>query len=121
MAKKDTQDTQVEKNGGTAGGFFQAVYRLRGILLSVPVAAAAIIMAIYSSRILPDQVGIFMQANGQFQFILSRPVAILAPLAITLVCLTITMCCRRVIYPWLVSLFSLVIPPLLWFTSFLAG
>lgn len=121
MAKKDIKKTEVTEEGGTASGFFQTVFRLRGILLSVPVAAAAIIMAIYSSRILPEQVGVFMQTNGQYQFMLSRPVAILAPLAITLVCLTITMCCRRVIYPWLISLFSLVIPALLWFTSILAG
>ena len=102
-------------------GFFPTVFRLRGLLLSVPVALIAAIMAFYSARILPDQVGVFMQANGQYQFMLSKPLAILIPLAVTLLCVTITLCCRKVTYPWLISLFSLVMPPLLWFTSLLAG
>ena len=114
MGKKET-NTQ-EKTG-----FFHTIFRLRGVLLSVPVAIIAAVMAIYSAKILPAEVGVFMQTDGQYQFMLTRPLAILIPLALTLVCVTITLCCRKVTYPWLISLFSLVVPPLLWFTSLLAS
>ena len=106
-----------ETQKGGAKNFFKMLYKLRGVFLSLPIAVIAVFMALNSLRILPEQVGFFLQADGQFQYFVSRDLAILVPAAVTLICLVITSLSQKVIYPWLISLFSLALPLILWFTN----
>ena len=74
-------------------------------------------LAVRNMAQLPEQVGINLQANGEYALVVSRGVAVMGPLAVTAVCLLMMFCSRRVTYPWLISLFSLVLPLLLVVTN----
>lgn len=92
-------------------------YRLRSILLSIPVAVAAIALAMRNLRQLPTEVGINMLANGEYQWVISRSMAAWTPVAVTGVCLLMMFLSKKVLYPWLISVFSLVLPLVLLFTN----
>jgi len=93
------------------------LYRLRGVLLAIPVAAVAIKLALQNAERLPETVGINLLANGEYAYMISRDVAVMGPLAVTALCLLLMFCSRRVLYPWLISLFTLVLPLLIWVTN----
>lgn len=88
-------------------------YKLRSVLLAIPVAIGAVVLAIRNMAQLPAQVGINLLASGEFALTISRGVAVMGPLAVTALCLLLMFVSRRVVYPWLISLFSLVLPVLL--------
>lgn len=96
-------------------------YRLRSVVLAIPVAVAAVFLAIYNMATLPAMVGIDLQATGEYAQTISKGVAVMGPLALTAVCLLLTFCSRKVLYPWLISVFSLVLPLLLMLTSTFPG
>ncbi len=101
--------------------FWKWAYRLRSVILAIPVAAAAVILAIHNQAMLPSSVGIQIQANGEYASMVSRSVAVLGPLAVTAVCLLMVFCSRKVLYPWLISLFSLALPLLIYITNTFPG
>lgn len=92
-------------------------YRLRSILLALPVMVTAVVLAVYNSINLPEFVGLNVQTSGEYVTVITRSAAVLGPLAVTAVCLLLMFCSKKVLYPWLISLFSLVIPLLFLFTS----
>lgn len=92
-------------------------FKLRSVLLAIPVAVAAIALAIKNNARLPAEVGLNMQASGEYAQFVSRNLAVMGPLAVTAVCLLMMFCSRRVVYPWLISLFSLILPIFIWFTN----
>lgn len=96
-------------------------YKLRSVLLAVPVAIGAIVLALFNFANLPDSVGINIQASGEYADTISKAVAVFGPLALTAVCLLMVFCSRKVLYPWLISLFSLVLPLLIYITNFFPG
>ena len=61
--------------------------------------------------------GINLLPNGQYEYLISRSLAVVAPLAVTGVCLLMMWLSRRTIYPWIISIFSLVLPLLIWVTN----
>lgn len=92
-------------------------YKLRSILLSIPVAVVAIALAVRNLTQLPTEVGINMLANGEYQWMISRGMAACIPVAVTAVCLVMMFLSKKVLYPWLISVFSLALPLVLWFTN----
>ena len=66
---------------------------------------------------LPAQVGIDLQASGEYAQMISKSVAVMGPLALTAVCLLLMFTSRKVLYPWLISIFSLVLPLLILITN----
>ncbi len=122
----------MEKAGGFCKTAYQKLsiicgylYKLRAIILAAPVAAAAAVLAFINVDRLPDAVQITTVAiDTQAQDSLfgclvtgvdyiSKEVAILAPLVLTVLCLLLTLCSKRTLYPWLISVFSLALPLLL--------
>ena len=97
------------------------IYRLRSVMLAIPVAVGAVVLAIYNHSHLPDEVGINIQASGEYAEMISKNVAVLGPLAVTAVCLLMVFLSRKVLYPWLISLFSLVLPILIYITNIFPG
>ena len=89
---------------------YKWAYKLRSVLLAIPVAVTASILAVRTMSKLPVKVGFEMQPSGEFAYLVSRNVAVLGPLAVTAVCLLLKFCSKRVVYPWLISLFSLLLP-----------
>ncbi len=92
-------------------------YKLRSFVLSIPVFVCAGVLAIRNARQLPEMVGVNMLANGEYQWFISRGAAVMIPFAVTTVCLILMFCSKKILYPWLISLFSLVLPLVVWLTN----
>ena len=86
------------------------IVKLRKIILAVPVAWAAIVLAMRNLAKLPPLVGLDLQADGTFGIQLGRLPAVLAPLVVTAICLLLLFCSKRTLTPFLVSVFSLALP-----------
>ena len=118
MSNNTEKTSSSGANAGTViGKIFQIIYKLRGVLLSIPVAVAAIVLAVRNQANLPEMVGINIQATGEYAQMISKSTAVWAPLGVTALCLVFVLCSRKVVYPWLISLFSLVLPLFIWFTN----
>jgi len=117
MEKKRNQKAGGRGFVDTVKNIWDWMFRMRAVLLSVPVIIAAIVLAIINISRLPDKVGLDMLASGDFQFLIGKGVAVMFPLALTCVCLLLVFCSKKVAYPWLISVFSLALPIVLWLTN----
>ena len=93
------------------------LFRLRKLVLAAPVAYAAVRLALYNRENLPEQVGINLQSSGDFAQMITRDVAVMGPLGLTAACLLLMFCSRKAMYPWAISVFTLVLPILILFTN----
>lgn len=89
------------------------VFRLRKLFMGIPVLLAAMELAEYSRENLPETVGFNIQASGEFAQMISRDTAVYGPLGLTCACLVLMFLSRRTIYPWLISIFTLILPILI--------
>ncbi len=101
-------------------------YKLRGVFMAVPVAVTAVILAFFNALRLPETIMIHVPSFAEDEVIvklleLDKGTAIFAPLLITAVCLLLMFCSRRQVYPWLISVFTLVVPVFLLFVSVFPG
>ena len=103
------------------GRFFgkvgKVIYWIRKILLAIPVVIGALHTVQYVQERLPERVGLLIQESGAYTYVLSRDVAINGCLVITAACLLLMFISRRTIYPWLISIFSLILPVALLITN----
>ena len=58
-------------------------------------------------------VGIDLMSNGAFAMTISRELAVTGPLVVTIACLVLMLISRKVLYPWAVSVFTLILPVVL--------
>ena len=93
------------------------IMQYKKLFLATPIAAMAIILAIQNLFKLPALVGFLQDANGEFAFEMIREVAVLAPLVVTALCLLLMFVSKRTLTPWMVSLFSLILPLLILITN----
>ena len=93
------------------------IYRIRSVFLALPVAWAALKLADYNAEHLPEQVGLNLLSNGAFATFISRDLAVTAPLVVTAACLVLMCVSRKALYPWAVSIFTLILPILLLFSN----
>lgn len=89
------------------------IYRLRGLFLAIPVVYAALEIAKYNWEHLPQVVGINLQSSGAFADYVTREMAVYGPLGLTAACLVLMLCSRKVMYPWAISILTLILPFLL--------
>ena len=107
--------------------FYSWIYKLRSVFLAIPVGIAAVVIALDNAVRLPSSVALELpQLSKSGELILEtvlmdKSLAVIVPLLITAMCLLLMFCSRRVIYPWLISIFSLVLPLFLYFTSIFPG
>lgn len=119
--------SSTDKNQATRPGLeklkeiWKWCYRLRSVVLAIPVGVAAVFMAIHNEVNLPAKVGIDLQTSGEYAQLISREVAVFVPLAMTAVCLLLMFFSKKVMYPWLISVFSLALPLLLLITNIFPG
>lgn len=106
-------ETGYEKVKKVIGYVVMLLYRLRKIFLAIPVVYLALKLAIYNMNHLPEQVGVSLQSSGAFANTISRQVAVMTPLGVTAACLVLMFASRKALYPWAVSLFTLLLPILL--------
>lgn len=96
---------------GKAFGFvFGYLFKMRKIFLAIPVVIGAIYLALYNLANLPAIVGFDLMATGEFGTQLPREVVVFGCLLVTLVCLLLMLCSKRVLTPWMVSMISLILP-----------
>ena len=95
------------------GILVMVIYRLRSVFLAIPVAWFALKLAAYNSKNLPEQVGINLLSSGAFAMTVSREMAVMGPLAVTAACLVLMVTSRKALYPWAVSILTLILPVLL--------
>ena len=106
-----------------ANPVWQWIYRLRSVFFAIPVLLAALILALRNILRLPQMVTFSWAAlndvgNLVFQNVtVSKTLAVWGPFGITAVCVVMIFLSRRVVYPWLISLFSLILPIVLYWVN----
>lgn len=108
-----SDDTVWSKIKRVVGILIMVVYRLRSIFLAIPVIWYALKLAAYNGKHLPEEVGINLLSTGEFAMTISRELAVMGPLVVTGACLTLMLTSRKALYPWAVSIFTLILPILL--------
>lgn len=93
------------------------VYRLRSWIITIPVLVVAVKLALTNHNSLPDMVGLGLQNSGGFSYLIPKGTAIVVPLLVTVGCIVMTFLSKRKLYPWLISIFTLALPLLLWITN----
>jgi hypothetical protein len=93
------------------------IFHFRKVLLSIPVVGMSIYLARLNWTQLPDQVGLSLMSNGQFAQTVAKEAAVYGPMGVTATCLALMVCSRRALYPWLISVFTLVLPLLILITN----
>ncbi len=106
-----------QKTARVFKGIGRWIYNLRGLFMAIPVGIVAVLEALKNLERLPDEVGLLIQTTGDYQWMVSKGTAVLCPLLLTAVCLLLMFCSRRTVYPWLISIFTLVLPLLIYVTN----
>ena len=119
MEKKQSKSkkSNMQSKMDTAIATFRWAYKLRSVVLAIPVAGLAAILALYNFFALPNLVGFHLMPSGEYAFLVGKLLAVMGPLAVTAVCLLLMFCSKKVLYPWLISLFSLILPILILITN----
>lgn len=105
--------TVIRKINTVINNTGMVLYYLRKIVMAAPVVYAALKIASYNREHLPEQVGLNLQSTGEFAQYISRNMAVMGPLALTIACLFLMFCSRKAMYPWAISIFTLVLPLLI--------
>ena len=97
------------------------IFKLRKIFMAIPVVYLAIQIAQQNLERLPEAVGLNFQSTGEFAVMVTREYAVYGPLGVTAFCLLLMFFSRKTLYPWVISIFTLVLPYLIYFTNIYHG
>lgn len=122
------KSTDSKNNSGKAELFFRKIgngvdfichwiYKLRKIFMAVPVLWAAVKLAMDNAVRLPETVGLNIQSTGEYAISVTRDYAVYGPLGVTLFCLLLMFFSRKATYPWIISIFTLALPWLIYLTN----
>ena len=93
------------------------IWRLRKVLFAIPVVYLALYFARLNWNALPEYVGLNLQTNGEYAKYITREMAVYAPLGITGGCLAMMFLSRKTVYPWMICMFSMLLPLLILITN----
>lgn len=93
------------------------IFRLRKIFMALPVVYLAVRIAIANMERLPETVGLNLQSSGEFAMMVTRSYAVFGPLCVTAFCLLLMFCSRKTLFPWIISIFTLALPYLIYLTN----
>ena len=102
------------------GVILRCIFRLRKVFMAAPVVYLAVQIANANLERLPEVVGLNLQSTGEFAVMVTRDYAVYGPLGITAFCLMLMFFSRKTLFPWVVSIFTLVLPYLIYFTNMYA-
>lgn len=108
----------LEKTGDIIGLVCKWGWRLRKFILAIPVLWLMVYFAQLNWGMLPDMVGIDLQTTGEYTRMITKEMAVYGPMAVTAVCLLFMMLSRKTLYPWLICLFSMMLPIMILITNF---
>lgn len=91
------------------------IYKFRSLFMAIPVVICSINLALVSAAKLPSKLMLSVPALEQRELVLKlvemdKSTAIIVPVLVTAVCLLLMFCSRRQVFPWLISIFSLILP-----------
>lgn len=112
-AAVNTTGSVYSKIKSVIGIIVMCLYRLRKVFMAIPVVYYALKLASYNQEHLPEEVGINLQSTGEFAQMISRNSAVMGPLVLTAACLVLMFCSRKAMYPWAISIFTLLLPLLI--------
>lgn len=110
-----------QKIGDVVGTICHWVYKLRKVIMAIPVLWMAIKLALDNASRLPEVVGLNLQSTGEYAVTVTRNYAVWGPLGVTLFCLMLMFCSRKAAYPWIISIFTLALPWLIYLTNLYPG
>lgn len=93
------------------------IWRFRKVLLAIPVVYYGLYLARLNWNLLPEQVGLSLQTTGEYSKYISREMAVYGPMGITGGCLAMMFLSRKTIYPWMICMFSMLLPVLILITN----
>lgn len=99
----------------------QCVFKVRKLFMAIPVVYLAIRIASANMERLPEAVGLNLQSTGEFALMVTREYAVYGPLGVTAFCLLLMFFSRKTLYPWVISIFSLVLPYFIYLTNLYQG
>lgn len=99
----------------------RCIFKLRKIFMAIPVVYYAFKIASENMERLPEAVGLNIQSTGEFALMVTREYAVYGPLGVTAFCLLLMFFSRKTLFPWLISIFSLVLPYFIYFTNLYQG
>ena len=99
------------------GVICRCIFKLRKIFMAIPVVYLAVQIAQKNMERLPEAVGLNLQSTGEFALTVTREYAVYGPLGITAFCLVLMFFSRKTLFPWVISIFTLVLPYLIYFTN----
>lgn len=99
------------------GVICRCIFRLRKVFMAVPVAYLAIRIANSNMERLPEVVGLNLQSTGEFAMMVTRDYAVYGPLGVTAFCLVLMFCSRKALFPWVISIFTLVLPYFIYYLN----
>ena len=95
----------------------RCIFKLRKIFMAIPVVYLAVRIASMNLERLPEAVGLNLQSTGEFAVMVTREYAVYGPLGLTAFCLLLMFFSRKTLFPWIISIFSLVLPYLIYYTN----
>ena len=93
------------------------IWQLRKVLLAIPVVYLALYFARLNWNVLPEQVGVHLQTSGDYAKYITREMAVYGPLYVTGGCLVMMFLSRKTVYPWMICMFSMLLPALILITN----
>lgn len=96
------------------------LWKLRTVFMAIPVIWAAVKFAMQNMERLPEKVGLDIQSTGEFARMITREEAVYWPLGITMFCLLLMFTAKKPVLPWVISIFTLVLPWMIWILNYYA-
>lgn len=103
------------------GVILRCIFKLRKVFMSIPVVYLAVRIAMTNMERLPEAVGLNLQSTGEYALMVTRDYAVYGPLGVTAFCLLLMFFSRKTLFPWVISIFTLALPYLIWFTNMYQG
>ena len=89
------------------------IWQARKLLLAFPVLYLMLYFARLNWNVLPEQVGLLLQNNGDYARYISKELAVYGPMGVTGGCLAMMFLSRKTVYPWMICMISMLLPLLI--------
>ena len=93
------------------------IWQSRKLLLAIPVVWLMLYFARLNWNVLPDQVGLNLQTTGEYAQYISKQMAVYGPMGVSGGCLAMMFLSRKTVYPWMICMFSMLLPLLILITN----
>lgn len=103
------------------------LFKFRSIFLAIPVIIATVVLASANMARLPESLLVKLPgftSSGHLildTFLLEKPAAVFIPVVLTSICVVMMFFSRRVVYPWICSILTLILPLFLYFITIFPG